>query len=292
MLNLAQVQTFLTVVNEGGIQAAAERLSCSQPAVSQQLKKLEEFLGVPLVLRSRVRAVPTQDGKVFLPQARSLVATAERATALIAGRRFAVRASGNIGVFLAPHLIAGFERELGREGVVELDIGTNRRALDALLAGEVDVIMTEWTEDHPLLEWHSWRREKMVLIVSPNHPLAALRRIRKDELLAYPMIGGEPGTGTGRALRSLFGDDVERLRISRQLGSTAAVKEAVKANLGLSIVLAYTVAEEVSSGALVTVDIEEADLFKTLFLGLSRESPQSSIARRFCAFCAEQNELR
>lgn len=287
MFNLAQVQTFLAIVYEGGIQSAAERLSCSQPTVSQQLRKLEEFLGVPLVVRNRTRALPTRHGELFLPQARSLVATSGRARDVIEERQLVVWASGNVGVFLAPRAIAGFEKQRGREGSVDLMIGTNRQAVDALLSGEADLIMTEWSEDQASVEWHSWRREKLVVIASPEHPLAQRTRIRKEELLEFPIIGGEPGSGTGRILRTLFGNDLDKLKIRRQLGSTAAVKEAVKANLGLSIVLAYAIADEMKFGTLVAIEFEEADIFKSLFLGLSKDSPQSSLPRLFSTFCMQ-----
>lgn len=286
MLNLSQVQTFLAVIDEGGIQSAAERLACSQPSVSQQLRKLEEFVGVPLVVRNRSRAVPTRDGELFLPKARSLVSAAERACAVVTDRRLVVHASGNVGVYLAPRLVAAFERDLERHGAVELAITTNRHAVDALASGEADVALTEWSEDHPAVEWQSWRREKLVVITAPDHPLAKERRIPRRALLDLPMIGGEPGTGTGRALAAVFGPDAGRLRVTRQLGSTAAVKEAVKAGLGLSVVFAYAVADEVRAGALAMLELEEADIFKTLFIGLGRESPQSSMARRFATFCA------
>ncbi|MDU0959141.1 MAG: LysR family transcriptional regulator [Bradyrhizobium sp.] len=152
MLNLSQVQTFLAVIDEGGIQSAAERLACSQPAVSQQLRKLEEFVGVPLVVRNRSRAVPTRDGELFLPKARSLIASADRARAVVSDRRLVVHASGNVGVYLAPRLIAVFERDLDRPGTVDLVITTNRHAVDALIAGEADIALTEWSEDHPAVE--------------------------------------------------------------------------------------------------------------------------------------------
>ena len=287
MFNLAQVQTFLAIVDEGGIQSAAERLSCSQPTVSQQLRKLEEFLGVPLVVRNRTRALPTRHGELFLPQARSLVATSGRARDVIEERQLVVWASGNVGVFLAPRAIAGFEKQRGREGSVDVMIGTNRQAVDALLSGEADLIMTEWSEDQASVEWHSWRREKLVVIASPEHPLAQRTRIRKEELLEFPIIGGEPGSGTGRILRTLFGNDLDKLKIRRQLGSTAAVKEAVKANLGLSIVLAYAIADEMKFGTLVAIEFEEADIFKSLFLGLSKDSPHSSLPRLFSTFCMQ-----
>ncbi|MBN9670251.1 MULTISPECIES: LysR family transcriptional regulator [unclassified Sulfitobacter] len=287
MLNLSHVHTFLAVVDEGGIQLAASRLACSQPAVSRQLSKLEEFLGVSLVLRNRTRSVPTKEGALFVPKARALIEAARSATTAFSSRRLSVYASGNVGVFLAPRIAAGFERDVACEGGgVDLVISTNRGAIDALSAGQADVALTEWHEDDPAIEWTSWRREKLVVIAAPTHPLASFELATCEMLVGYSMIGGEPGTGTGRALSSVFGDNLSRLNISRNLGSTAAVKEAVKANLGISIVFECAVADEVRAGTLVTLGLEEADIFKRLYVGIHRECPQSSLARDFASYCA------
>lgn len=286
MLSLSQVQTFLAVLDEGSIQQAAQRLSYSQPAVSQQLRKLEEYLGAALIVRNRGQSTPTQAGQLFIPQARSLIATAERSRAIIENRRLSLAASGNIGVYLAPRIVADFESKKSDIKPVDLTITTNRNAIDALLSGVVDVAMSEWREDQPGIEWLNWRREKLVVIAPANHPLARRSRVDKNELFAYTMIGGESGTGTGRLLRNLFGQDIDKLRVERQLGSTAAVKEAVKAGLGISIVLSYTVSNEIAAGSLIAIDIEEADIFKNLYLGISVECPPSSLTRAFVHHCA------
>ncbi|MFD1695648.1 LysR family transcriptional regulator [Roseibium aestuarii] len=290
MLSLAQVQTFLAILDEGSIQQAAQRLSCSQPTVSQQLRKLEEYLGAALIFRNRGQSVPTQAGQLFIPHARSLMAAAERSRAVIENRRLNLVASGNIGVYLAPRLVADFETRRRGEYSVDLAITTNRGAIDALLSGTADVVMSEWRETHPSIEWLSWCREKLVVIAPKDHLLARQSLISKDELLSYPIIGGESGTGTGRILRDFFGQDSCKLQIGRQLGSTAAVKEAVKAGLGLSIVLAYTVESEVASGSLVALDIKEADIFKTLYLGISADCPQSSLTRAFVHHCTTHTQ--
>lgn len=288
MLNLSQVQTFLAVIDAGNFRAAAEKLVCSQPTISQQLQRLEGFLGVQLVVRNRVRSTLTRDGEMFLPKARALINAAVRACDPAKERRLLIGASSNIGVFLGPRLIANFERAFADRTDVDLIIGTNRHVIDAALSGEVDLALTEWNEEHAGFEWLTWRREKLVVIAAPTHPLAGAQRISKERLLDYPFLGGEPGTGTGRIVRGLLGADAERLKIGRQLGSTAAVKEAVKANLGISIVLAFSVAEDVNHGSLVTIELEEADVFKSLHAIVPQELPRRALARQFVEFILGQ----
>ena len=96
-----------------------------------------------------------------------------------------------------------------------------------------------------------------------DHPLAADRQVSKRKLAELHLLGGEPGTGTGRLLKSYFADGVPPPRIALQLGSTEAVKEAVKAGLGVSLVLRSAVAEEVRNGSL---PIQRPALEKDLFV--------------------------
>jgi DNA-binding transcriptional LysR family regulator len=284
MLNLAQVQSFLAVIDAGSFQVAAERLDCSQPSVSLQVRKLEEFLGVQLIERSKARSTLTRDGAMFLPHARTLLASAERVRARLRKRPLAIAASSNIGVYLAPRVLAAFKTAHGADIDLRLTISTNRQAIDTLLSGEADVALTEWAEPQPGIAWQPWRREKLVVIVNSRHPLARKRHVSREELFAYPMLGGEPGTGTGRIIRDFLGADADRLEPGLQLGSTAAVKEAVKADLGISIVLARTVAEDVATGSLVSVDIQDADFYKLLQIGLQKEVPDTSLAAQFAKF--------
>lgn len=280
MLSFSQLETFIAIVDEGSFQSAAARLNCSQPSVSQQLRRLEELLGVRLVTRNRTRSTLTRDGEAFLPHARALLSSASRAADRLQGRALQIAASSNIGIFIAPRLIKSFETS-HRKVSVELKIASNRAAIDAALSGEADVALTEWTEDHSGYDWLAWRREKLVVIVAPGHPLARRKRVTKKAIKDFRLIGGEPGTGTGRILREFFGSEMQHLKLGIELGSTAAVKEAVKADLGISIVMQSAAAEDARHGSLVCLEFEEADIFKTLHAVLPREVPSTARARAF-----------
>lgn len=283
MLSLSQVQTFLAVIDEGGFQGAAQALGLAQPTVSQQLRKLEEALGVQLVVRTRNSARPTKDGIAFLPYARGLMRTAGRAAAALAGRSLAIGASSNIGTYLLPARLRQFAAGAGTGIGLDLVLGTNPETAGRLDGGEVDVALMEWWDGRPGFNATPWRREPMAVIVSPKHPWARRRSVTKALLLDQPLIGGEPGTGTGQLLRKAFGRNAARLRVTMQLGSTAAVKEAVKAGLGISLVLAAAVAEEVRAGTLSALRLADADLAKELFVVLPDDTPATSPAARFAA---------
>jgi LysR family transcriptional regulator, low CO2-responsive transcriptional regulator len=281
MLNLWHVQTFLAVIDEGGFQGAAQALGLAQPTVSQQLRKLEEALGAQLVVRTRNGSQPTRDGAAFLPFARGLTRTAARAVSAVGDRPLAIGASSNIGTYLLPAALHRFAAESGAD--FDLVLGTNPETAGRLDGAEVDVAVMEWWDGRPGFAATPWRREPMVVIVSPKHPWANRRTVSRALLLDQPLIGGEPGTGTGQLLQKAFGRNAGRLRIAMQLGSTAAVKEAVKAGLGISLVLAGAVADEVRAGTLVALRLADADLTKNLVVVLPDDTPATSPAARFAA---------
>jgi len=281
MLNLWHVQAFLAVIDEGGFQGAAQALGLAQPTVSQQLRKLEEALGARLVVRTRNGSQPTREGAAFLPFARGLARTAARAVSAVGARPLAIGASSNIGTYLLPAPLHRFAGESGAD--FDLVLGSNPETAGRLDGAEVDVAVMEWWDGRPGFAATPWRREPMVVIVSPKHPWAHRRSVTKALLLDQPLIGGEPGTGTGRLLEKAFGRNAGRLRVTMQLGSTAAVKEAVKAGLGISLVLAGAVAEEARAGTLVALRLADADLTKDLVVVLPDDTPATSPAARFAA---------
>ena len=124
--------------------------------------------------------------------------------------------------------------------------------------------------------WRPWRDEPFVVIVAPTHPLGRAKSISRKELAELPLIGGEEGTGTGRILRDYFAD-MPMPNVSMRLGSTEAVKRAVEAGLGASLVLACSVEQEVREGRLRAIALREHPLKKSLRLvwrnDLPREDP-------------------
>ena len=254
MLNPVWLKTLVTLLREGSFQGAAKRLGLAQPTVSLHLKKLEEQVGAQLVERSRAGCRPTAQAEVLLPYATQLVMLNERALQALGDSVERIGASSNIGTYLLPPLMRRFMDER-RCDQLDLSVASNPNTVNRLLTGEIDIAVTEWWEPVSGYSSSSWRHEPLVLIVPPGHELATGAELTAGQISEFPMLGGEPGSGTGRLLADYFGE-YGAPRVSMQLGNTEAVKEAVKAGLGVSIVLASAVRREAHEGSLVAVSLQ------------------------------------
>lgn len=284
MIDLDQVRTFLAIIETGSFRDAAARLGIAQPTASQRLKKLEAALGHALIERHRARAEVTARGARFLPFARSLLRIAERAQSAVRRGGLAIGASSNIGVYLLQPLVRAFRAAQPAIGPLDIRIGTNPETAQRLEEGEIDIALMEWWDGRPGFAAEIWRHERLVVIVPPEHAWARRKSIDRAALLREPMIGGEPGTGTARLLQHAFGIEAQALKVGLQLGSTEAVKQAVRAGLGISITFESAVRDEVKAGLIHALHLRETRLAKPLFSILPESLAPDNPARRFDAF--------
>lgn len=271
-LNLEQVESWLALVESGSFRAAAKQLSLSQPTVTQHIQRLEAHIGGRLIERSTRGCVPTALGRRLAPIARSLLESDRQASQMLSPPA-RLGACSNIGVYLLPQLLASFCAE---HPAPALRIGTNPEILEAIATEQVDIGLLEWWVPRPGMIAIPWRREPMVVIAPPGHAWAARDAVTFSDLRDTQMIGGEPGTGTGRLLREMLCNGVALPAPSMELGSTEAVKRSVAAGLGISVVLASSCASEIREGRLVACRLEP-DAYKTLWLvrraGVDSDAP-------------------
>jgi DNA-binding transcriptional LysR family regulator len=281
MLNLVHAKTFLTVLTERGFRAAARDLKLSPSTVIEHIKQLELDLAAPLLVRRRGVVQPTSQGAAFAPLARALLDTAARSRIIIAQTSLHVAASTNIGTYLLQSMLAAFQAT--DPLTVDLWIGPNHNVAERLTNGSADVALMEWWSDRPGFCQRSWRKEPLVLIVAPDHPWATRNAIEASELASQTLLGGEPGTGTNTALRNALGPVADNLTAVGGLGNTEAVKRAVRAGRGVSLVIAAAVADEVRAGQLVTLPLDGAELVKDLKVISPVGLPETAPASRFVA---------
>ena len=287
MIKLERVATFLAVAKLGGFREAARHTGLSQSAVTQHVKRLEQSLNVHLIERSNARSKLTPEGQFFLPYAENLVRTCERVNALFKSSSLVVGASSNIGIYLLQPYLKAYKDSSQHK--LEAIIGTNAAIVAKLQNFEIDVAIMEWWDGRPGFVATPWRSEKLVVIVPPSHPWAGLSGIPRDWLIGQQLLGGEPSSGTGRLLQQCFGADADKIGVSMQLGSTEAVKHAVQAGLGISLVMEISVTHEAHSGLLFAIPISGEPLHKVLYVvrrdgGMLHDRP----AEQFTAFLLNQ----
>ncbi len=286
MLNLSFVKTFVTLIEAGSFIEAARRLGLAQPTISQQVRKLEESMGAVLVRRDNTGCVPTPQGRTLLPYARSLLAAADRFKAAVSGDRIRIGCSGNIATYYISAALKDFVDSEAEPIHWEIRTATNPEIARELREGSIDLAALEWPDDAAGIDLESWRREPLVVIVAPDHALADKKALSIDQMLALNHIGGESGSGTGTVLREALGPKADTLRVTHSLQSTEAVKNAVRAGLGSSIVLEAAVADEVAAGHLVALPIDGLVLEKAFCLAVSAGLPEDALPKRMMKFLA------
>ena len=281
MLNLVHAKTFLAVLSERGFRAAARDLKLSPSTVIEHIKQLEEDLAAPLVVRRRGIVEPTSQGAAFAPLARAMLDTAERSRTAIARAPLRVTASSNVGTYLLQSMLASFQAI--DPCSIDLWIGPNPKVADRLANGTADVALMEWWSDRPGFCEYTWRKEPLVLIVGRDHPWAARNAIEPCELASRPLLGGEAGTGTITLLRKELGHLAESLTAIGGFGNTEAVKRAVRAGRGVSLVIAAAVADEIKAGQLLALRLKGIELVKELKIISPIGLPDAAPAARFVA---------
>ena len=282
MLSLIHARTFLAVIEAGGFRPAARKLALSPSTAIEHIRQLEADLAVPLLVRLRGQVKSTAYGAAFEPLARALVSTAERAHELITKAPLRIAASSNVGIYSLQPSIARFGKMHGI--AIEPWIGANPAVAERLSRGLADVAVMEWWDGRPGFVAKAWRSEPLKVIVARDHPWAGRKAISATELVGCRILGGEAGSGTGTVLRKQLGALADRLTTIDGYGSTEAVKRAVRTGNGISIVLASTITDEITEGALAALDIEGTKLAKEISIILPSGLPGTSNSTRLVAF--------
>jgi DNA-binding transcriptional LysR family regulator len=291
-MNLKQLEAFLWVAELQSFTRAAKHLYMSQPAVSFQIKSLEESLGATLFYRGDKKVELTEAGRLLYPEARQILRHFQKIKAGLDELKGLKRghlclgASTIPGEYLLPLLIGRFHRHY--PGVeVTLRIAGSGQVIRWVREREIDLGVTGAPFKEEGLECLPWHQDRLVLIVGPEHPWVGRKAVSPDELLAQPLILREPGSGTRRSLEEKLaqaGYSLEGARVVMELGSTRAVITAVQAGLGVSLVSALAAAEPLALGRVCQVTLKNMDLTRYLYLVHAPEWPGSFAAGAFWDF--------
>lgn len=266
------MQTFLEVARLGSVTRAAQGLKVSQPAVTQQIRRLEEELGVRLLERRQGRLAPTDAGERVRVFARRWVDEYRELRRQLPGREAELRGNLRLGAstipgeFVVPRVVAGF-RELHPQVKATVVVADTAEVIDRLLSGEFHVGFVGAKVEVPDLVVGRLTQDELVLVVYPGHPFARRQSVRFEELSEHPLILREPGSGTMRSLQTALAEqglELPQDNVVMRLGSSRAITSAVAAGLGIGFVSSLAVAAE-SPARLVCVPIEGVSIRRNLF---------------------------
>jgi len=288
-MDIRRLEVFCKVFELKSFTKAAEALSLSQPTVSEHIRLLEKNVGEILIDRLGREVVPTPAGRVFYGYAIRIIQILEesmQALSQFKGRlegRLVLGASTIPGTYILPKFIGSF-RSSHPAIRITLKIGDTQNIVDQILDGELEagIVGYQWNDNRLLTE--KIFSDELVLAVHPRHPWAKQKRIALSELIDEPFILREKGSGTRMVLRNIMeehGFDLERISVVAEMGSTEAVRQAIKAAIGISILSGQAVDEDFQRGNLSRVEIDNVRFLRPMHLALRKNRQLTPLCKAF-----------
>lgn len=291
-MNLRQLRVFDSVARHMSFSAAAEELMMSQPAVSQQIRALEQQLDAKLFEWTGQRLFLTDAGQAIRAHAEAMLERGteiERALAELRGPtrgRLALGANTTGGMYVLPAIARSF-LEAHPDAELTLQIESTNRIVDRVMQNFVDVAVVTGPLSDERLAITDLYRDELLLIASPSHPFSALASVSAEQAAAARWVLYTPDSRTRALVQRAFEELGLKLSPAMQLASTEAVKKAVEANLGVAMVSRFAVQRELRLGELISVPVKALTIERPIHALHRRDKRLTPLAARFFEFAIE-----
>lgn len=294
-MDIYQLSYFKKVADTRSISRAAEELFLTQPAVSKQIKALEEELGEKLFDRIGKKVVLTRTGKVFYDYASRILQTVSEAKTAVkdmsdkCAGELVVGTSDHISIHRLPEILKFY---INAYPDVDLKLRCHRSEtiLEMVKDNRVDLgIVTLPDTEAKLVTKKIWN-DPMSLVCPKGHPLGTLNRITLRDVVPYGMILPEPDTTTRKMIETAFVHKKLVPNVAMEVAYIETIKSLVKAGLGISILPDKAIEQEVKAGLLVKSEISDAGFLRKLGAVLLKGKFLSKPAVEFIKFLERGNQ--
>jgi len=290
-VTLRQLAVFEAVARHGSFSAAAKALHLTQPAVSMQIRQLEEAAGVALVERIGKRIDLTEAGRELARCARDVQVRLKEAGDALAALQGLHAGQLEIAVvstakYFAPHLLAEFRRRHS-EVNLRLMVSNREAVVRALQENRTDLVVMGQPPRGLEVDAKVFARHPLAIIAAPDHSLARRKRLRLADLANEDFLIREEGSGTRSAMERFFSRHGVRLRATTVMSSNETIKQAVIAGMGIAFLSMHTIGLELKAGRLITLPVTGTPVMRewhVIHLARKRLSPA---AQRFKEFLLE-----
>jgi len=265
-LTLRQLKVFEAVARHLNHTRAAEELHMTQPAVSMQVKQLEESLDVALFEQLGKRIHLTEAGQEVLSYARSITQQLDELEGVLnrikglGGGRLRISVASTANYFI-PTLLGSFSQRYP-DVTISLDVTNRESLLRQLSENTVDLVIMGRPPAEADVEAEAFLDNPLVVVAPPDHPLAGKKKIPLARLQEETFLVREPGSGTRMAMERFFSERRMRLQTGMEVGSNEAIKQSVQAGLGLGLLSQATIEQELALKRLTVLDIAEFPIMR------------------------------
>ena len=293
-VTLRQLQVFESVARLLGHSRAAKELYLSQPAISMQIKQLEQSVGLPLFEQIGKQIHLTEAGREMFHYSRTIAQQLQEMEAVFAEMKGLEHGHLNISVvstanYFMPQLLAKFCQQHPKIQI-SLQVANRDAVLKQLAENGTDLAIMGQPQEGTEMLAQSFMKNPLVVIAPPNHPLCKLKRVKLQQLEQESFLVREQGSGTRGAMERFFAEHGIRFRAGMEMGTNEAIKQAVQASMGLGILSLHSVELELETGRLTVLNVEHFPVVRHWYIVHRQAKRLSTAAQAFKLFLLTEAE--
>ncbi len=284
-MDLDQLHTFLEIVRLKSFSKAAQTCFRTQPAISAQVRQLEQEINAPLFDRLGTRIALTHAGKIFANYAEQILQLRRQAQDAIneldriPRGELLIAANEATCIYVLPEVFSEFRKEFPNVQIL-VDRSYGTRVVEAVMNNQADFGITQLPVEEKKLQVVKIHSDEIRALLRPDHALASKRAVGCRDLVGFPLL--LPKSGTTRNRLNVWLEPVEdMIQISMELDSTEMIKRFVLARLGVSFLAASHCKEEVEAGKLVSIPLAPETMVRRLALIYRKDKALSKVALGF-----------
>lgn len=291
-MTLRQLQVFGAVCESRSYSRAAEEMALTQPAVSLQIRQLEELVGQPLFEYVGKKLYLTEAAEALKRASSDIFARLDSLDMQLTDLQGSLQGQLNLAVessakYFVPHLFAAFRRQ-HPDVSLQLSVVNRAQVIKRLSDNRDDLVIMSLMPSEVALEFLPFLNNPIVAVAPPEHPLCQASRLSLQDLAAYPLLVREPGSGTRKACEEYFQQKRAHFAQTVQIASLDALREAVIAGLGVALLPRHAVTLELAHGLLRELPVDELPLYRSWCVAHARGKRLSPVAQAFFAFIRDQ----
>lgn len=293
-MTLRQLRVFRAVCDNLSYSRAAEEMALTQPAVSLQIRQLEELVGQPLFEYTGKKLYLTDAAEALKRTSEDIFGRLESLDMQLSTLQGSLQGQLKLAVessakYVVPHLFASF-RELHPEVSLQLVVVNHAQAIHRLNVNRDDLLLISQVPADMDLEFLPLLDNAIIAVAPSSHSLCQRQRLSLQDLTPWPLLVREPGSGTRRATEQYCDQKRAHFPQTMELSSLEAQREGVLAGLGLALLPRHAVLRELESGALRELPVEELPLMRSWCLVHQRGKYLSPVAQTFFAFARTERQ--
>ena len=297
-LTIRQLRVFCTVARLLSYTQAAEELGCRQPTTSAMVAELERATQLVLFEQRGKHLRLTDEGHELYAHAQQVVSSADEAWWAMEERRgsmatvsrpLRIAADTTVGTYVLPHLLGAFHLQHPNMAL-QLHVANRASVRTSLMTGEVDLVIAGRPPEVEGLVAEPFLSNPLVVVASPEHILTGQSRITLARLSEEVFLQREEGSGTRAAVEEVFEIAGIPLKVGMVLGHVEAIKHAVAAGLGVSVLSALAVKREAQYGILAILNVEMFPIQRRWYIARLTERPLTANVHAFIKFLHEYRQ--